>query len=336
MNATRSSLPRALRLPLLALAVLLAFLVSVRAGSVSLSLAQVLDALRGLGDPAIVTIVQRLRLPRAVTAALVGAALALSGATFQALVRNPLADPYVLGVSGGAALGAVCAIVLGSAAGVSWAISLAAFAGAALTIVLVLRLALAVGPTLDTRVLLLAGVIVGAFTNSCILLLLTFADLDAFRSATFWMMGSLSGATWRGAAAMALYIVPSGVLLLGLARSLDLIAIGEETAAHLGTHVERTKLLAYGAASLLAAASVASAGIIGFVGLVVPHGVRLAWGSDHRTLLPASMLAGAAFLLLADTVARTVAAPSELPLGAVTALIGVPLFVNILRRGRAR
>ncbi len=319
----------------LAMLVVIAFAISLRVGSVTLDARAVVVALSGRGDPATVAIIRELRLPRATVAMLIGAALAVSGVTFQALLRNPLAEPYVLGVSGGAALGAVAAIVVGAAMPVPWSVSAAAFAGAALAILLVLRIAAGVGPTLDTRVLLLAGVVVGAFANAGIFLILSVADVAAFRSAAGWMMGSLSGSTWPGAATLAAYLVPSLALLLTLARPLNALAIGEDTAAYLGISVERTKWLAYGAASLLAAASVAAAGIIGFVGLIVPHAARLAWGSDHRILLPASALLGAAFLLLADTLARTAVAPTELPLGAVTAVIGVPLFVALLRRPRA-
>jgi iron complex transport system permease protein len=292
------------------------------------------DAARGRGDPAAVAIVRDLRLPRSVQAALVGAALAASGAAFQALLRNPLAEPYILGVSGGAAVGAVCAIVLGLAAHV-WAVPLAAFLGALVAIALVLRISVSIGSTLDTRVLLLGGVVIGAFFNACILLALTFADTESFRSAIFWMMGSFSGATWRGSGVLALYLVPALLVLLALARPLNLLAIGEETAAYLGVSVERVKYLAYATASLLTAAAVAVAGVIGFVGLVVPHVVRFIWGSDYRFLIPASALLGAAFLVLADAVARTAAAPTELPMGAVTALVGVPFFLWLLRRRAA-
>ena len=318
------------------LAVLLvaAFALSIRVGSVTLSLDAVLQALTGHGDAATTAIVRELRLPRATAAALVGAALAVSGVTFQALLRNALAEPYVLGVSGGAALGAVAAIVLGGLTASPLSISAAAFAGAAASIALVLRVAAGVGPTLDTRVLLLAGVVVGAFANAGIFMILSIADVAAFRSATGWMMGSLSGSTWSGAGTLAAYLVPTIVLLLALARPLNALAIGEDTAAYLGVSVERTKWLAFAAASLLAAASVAAAGIVGFVGLIVPHAARLAWGSDHRLLLPASALLGAVFLLVTDTAARTVVAPTELPLGAVTAIVGVPLFVALLRRGQ--
>lgn len=320
-----------LRLMSLALAAALALLISVRMGAVPLTAGEILLALRGEGDPAGLAIVQGLRLPRAVQAGLVGAALAASGATFQALLRNPLAEPYILGVSGGAAVGAVAAIVLGLT-GSGWVLPIAAFAGAIFAIVAVLRIAASVGQALDTRVLLLAGVVVGAFFNAVILLALTFADTESFRSAIFWMMGSFSGATWRGSGVLGLYLVPALVVLLALARSLNLMAIGEETAAYLGASVERTKLLAFGTASLLAAAGVAVAGVIGFVGLIVPHVIRMLWGSDHRLLLPASALLGAAFLMLADALARTVAAPAELPVGVVTAFLGVPFFVWLLRR----
>ncbi|HET8655344.1 MAG TPA: iron ABC transporter permease [Longimicrobiaceae bacterium] len=321
----------AVRLLLLAALVAASLLLAVRLGAVPLGARQILRAVRGVGDPGVVTIVRELRLPRSVLAALVGAALAASGAAFQALVRNPLADPYILGVSGGAAVGAVTAIVLGLAVA-PWALPLAALLGALVAIVLVLRIAVTVGRAVDTRVLLLAGVVVGAFFNACILLALTFADTESFRSAVFWMMGSFAAATWHSTAALALYLVPALLALLALARPLNLLAIGEETAAYLGTRVERTKLLAYGVASLLAAAAVAVSGVIGFVGLIVPHVIRLLWGNDYRFLLPASALLGAAFLVLADALARTAAAPTEVPVGVVTAFVGVPFFVWLLRR----
>ncbi|HSH45714.1 MAG TPA: iron ABC transporter permease, partial [Longimicrobiales bacterium] len=253
---------------------------------------------------------------------------------FQALLRNPLAEPYILGVSGGAAVGAV-AVIAFLAAAPAWVLPLAAFGGGIATIALVFRIAAAVGRTLDTRVLLLAGVVVGAFFNAVILLLLTLADVETFRSAIFWMMGSLAGASWPSVLLLAAYLLPAIVLLLALARPLNLMAVGEESALYLGTRVERVKRAGYFIASLLVAASVAAAGVIGFVGLIVPHALRLAWGGDHRLLLPGSALAGAAFLLLADTAARTVAAPGELPVGVVTALVGVPLFVVLLTRRRA-
>lgn len=322
----------ALRLLALAAVAFAALLAAVRLGAVPLSLRQVMDGMRGTADPTTIAIVQRLRLPRAVLAAMVGGSLAASGATFQALLRNPLAEPYILGISGGAAVGAVFAIALGGVAASAGIVSAAALAGALLAVVLVFRIAAVAGRALDTRILLLAGVVTGAFFNACILLALTFADADAFRSAVFWMMGSFSSANWRSIGMLALALVPGLAILAALARPLNLLAVGEETAAYLGTRVERTKLLAYGTASLLTAGAVAVSGVIGFVGLVVPHVVRMIWGPDHRFLLPASVLLGASFTILADTLARTVVAPTELPVGVVTAFVGVPFFIYLLRR----
>jgi len=329
-----AGLPVPMRLLLLGLLLLATAILSIAVGAADLTPRMVLRALAGGGPETARTIVRDLRVPRAVLAILVGGGLALAGAVFQALLRNPLAEPYILGVSGGAAVGAVGAAVLGLAGGIGWGTPVAAFAGAVLAIVLVFRIAMAAGRAMDARVLLLAGVMVGAFFNAIILLLLTLADVQTFRSAVFWMMGSLADASWPSVGLLALYLVPAVAVLLALARPLNLIAIGEETAAYLGTRVERVKRVAYVVASLLVAAGVAFSGVIGFVGLIVPHALRLVWGSEHRFLLPGSVLAGGAFLLLADTLARTVAAPVELPVGVVTALVGVPVFVVLLTRRR--
>jgi iron complex transport system permease protein len=323
---------RALVLALLIVAALAAVLASVRWGAVSLTAAEALDGLLGRGPEVNQTIVRGLRLPRALLGLLVGGGLALAGAVFQALLRNPLAEPYILGISGGAAMGAVVVLAAGLAAAGSWALPLAAFGGALLAIVLVFRVAAAADRSLDVRVLLLAGVVVGAFFTACIAFVLSVSDARTVRSAILWMMGSLSGADWRSVTVAAGYTVPAALLLMGLARSLNLMAIGEETASYLGTDVETVKRLAYGVASLLTAAGVAVAGVIGFVGLIVPHAMRLVVGSDHRVLLPLSFLAGAAFLTLADVAARTALRPSEVPIGVVTALVGVPLFLVLLRR----
>lgn len=321
----------AARLVVLTVLLALAMLLAVAVGAVPIPPLDVLAALTGSGDPTTRAIVMDLRLPRVVLATLIGAVLAVAGTVFQALLRNPLAEPYILGVSGGAAVAAVA--VIGFAGAVSaWALPLAAFAGGLGAIILVFRIAASVGSALDTRVLLLAGVVVGAFFNAVILLLLTLADVETFRSAVFWMMGSLAMARWSSVLLLAAYTLPSLALLLALARPLNLMAVGEETALYLGTPVERVKRVAYVVASLLVAGGVAVAGVIGFVGLIVPHALRLVWGGDHRFLLPGSALAGAAFLLLADTAARTIAAPVELPVGVVTALVGVPVFVVLLTR----
>jgi iron complex transport system permease protein len=327
--------PVPLRLTLLAILLAAALLAAIRLGAVTLTTRVLLDALGGHGDPSTVTIIRELRLPRALQAALVGAALGVSGATFQALLRNPLAEPYVLGVSSGAAAGAVAAVVTGWSLRNVWALPVAAFAGAAASMLLVFRIAFSVGRALDTRVLLLAGVVVSAFLVALIWLMLTFADTESVRSAIFWMMGSHAGASWRSVSILATCIAPAFAILLGLARPLNLLAIGEPTAAYLGTSVERTKLVAFATATLLAAVSVSVSGTIGFVGLVVPHAVRLLWGSDNRALLPCAALAGATFLVAADTLARTLAGANELPIGIVTALVGVPCFVWLLRRPAA-
>jgi iron complex transport system permease protein len=319
------------RLLLLSLVTVAAALLALSVGASGVPLRDVVSALTGRGDALTRTIILDLRLPRIALALVAGGGLALAGAIFQAVLRNPLAEPYVLGVAGGAAVGAVAAVVFGFAV-IPGVVQLAALIGAVGAMLLVLRIALRVGRALDTRVLLLAGVVVGAFFNAVILLLLMLADVESFRSAVFWMMGSLSGASWRTTALLAAFVVPAIVVLLALARPLNLLAIGEETALFLGARVERTKLTAYFIASLLVAAAVSACGVIGFIGLIVPHAVRLVWGSDHRLLLPASLLGGGIFLLLADTAARSLAAPAELPVGVITALVGVPIFVLLLRR----
>lgn len=322
------------RMLLLAGLAAVALAIAVRLGAVSLSTRELLSALAGSADATTMTIVRELRLPRALQAALVGAALAVSGATFQALLRNPLAEPYTLGVSSGAAAGAVITVVTGWSTRFVWSLPAAAFAGAVLSMLLVFRIAFSVGGsrTLDTRVLLLAGVVVSAFLVAVVWLILTFADTESVRAAIFWMMGSNSGASWRSVSILAVCFAPGVAILWSLARPLNLLSIGESTAAYLGTSVERTKLVAFGTATLLTAASVAVSGTIGFVGLIIPHAIRLVWGSDHRGLIPCSALAGAAFLAAADTLARSIAGANELPIGIVTALIGVPCFVWLLRK----
>ncbi len=323
---------RVARLALLLIIAVFVFGVSMTIGAAHLPLREVIAALGGASDETTRAIVLHLRLPRAVLALLVGGALGLAGAVFQALLRNPLAEPWVLGVSGGAAVGAVTAVVLGWSLRAPWSVPLAAFAGALLAILLVLRIATHAARGLDTRVLILAGLVVAAFFNAVIQLLLTFASGETFRSAVFWMMGSLAAANWTSVVVLTVYMLPAMAALLLMARPLNLLAVGEETALFLGTRIERVKLASYLIASLLVAATVAVSGIIGFVGLIVPHAIRLMWGSDHQLLLPASVLLGGGFLLAADTAARTVAAPAELPLGVITALVGVPLFVLLLTR----
>lgn len=328
-----------MRRPLLAatllLVLVLAVVLGVRFGSVPLTTAEAVTALLGGGPDTHQTIVRELRLPRALLGVLVGGSLALAGATFQAILRNPLAEPYILGISGGASVGAVLVLALGLSGSGSWTLPLAAFAGAILAIVLVFRVATASGRAMDVRVLLLAGVVVAAFFSACIAFILAISEARTVQSAVLWIMGSLAGAAWREVGLAAVYTLPAALALLGLARPLNALAIGEETAWYLGTDVERVKRVALGIAALLTAAGVAVAGVIGFVGLVVPHAVRLLVGSDHRILLPLSFLAGAAFLTLADLLARLALAPTEVPIGVVTAFVGVPFFLVLLRRSMA-
>lgn len=322
-----------MKVPRLAIAagfVVLSLLLSLILGPAHLPVADYVDALRGQPGPAS-TILWSVRLPRVLAALLTGAALAVSGLIFQALLRNPLAEPYLLGVSSGAALGAVLALALGLASAAYVWLPMAALLGGLLAIGVVFIVA-SVDFRLDTRVMLLAGVVVSAFFSSCVLLVLTFVREGTLRSAFFWTLGSLSGVSWPMLGGMAAYVLPTSGVAFMLGRHLDALSLGEETAAFLGTDVERIKRWAYVLASLLAAAAVSVAGVIGFVGLVVPHAVRLAGVRGHRHLVPMCFLVGAGGLALADAGARTVAAPMEIPVGVVTALVGVPLFLVLLRR----
>lgn len=299
-------------------------------GTVTLPPAAVWGALAGGGDPTVVTIVRDLRLPRVAAAALVGAALAMSGAALQGGLRNALAEPYLLGVSGGAAVGAVIAVALGGTAAAL--VPLAAFAGAAVAVGVVILVARAAGGRSDPRVLVLAGVIVGAFANAAIMVMLANAPPNAVRGALWWMMGSLADAGWRSVQWLAVYVATAGGALFALAREIDVLAVGEDSAAALGVDANRAGARIFLLASLLAAATVAMAGLVGFVGLVVPHIVRAGGLRRHRPLLAGSAVAGAALVIGADIIARAALPPTELPLGAVTALLGVPFFLARLRR----
>jgi iron complex transport system permease protein len=317
----------------LALLVVVAAVTGIFVGPASLTPGEVLAALAGRGGPAD-AIVWALRLPRVVLGFLVGGVLAVSGASLQVLVRNPLADPYLLGLSGGAGLGAVLAMTAGI--GAPWLVPAAAFAGAVVTMGAVYALAAAAGGALDGRVLLLAGVVVGAFAGALVSGILAVSSSQGARTAMVWLMGGLGGVGWTGVLVLSAYAVPGLVLLAAEARALNLLAMGEEPARHLGADVTQSRRRVYLAASLLTAAAVAAAGIIGFIGLVVPHAIRMLRGHDHRVLLPAAFVAGGALLVLADAGARTLFAPLELPVGVVTAVVGVPVFAFLLRRWTAR
>ena len=311
-----------------------AAMAGVALGAAALSPRELVLALTRRGDGVAQGIVWSLRLPRVALGFVVGGVLAVAGAALQALVRNPLADPYLLGLSGGAGLGAVLALVAGVVS--AWVLPAAAFAGALAATLLVYRLALVAGGALDSRMLLLGGVVVGAFAGALVAGILSVSDAAQLRTATLWLMGGLGGVGWTGVLVLVVYAVPALAVLVAESRALNLLALGEEPALHLGADVARTKRRVYVAASLLTAASVAAAGIIGFVGLVVPHTIRLLKGHDHRILLPAAFMLGGAFLVLADALARTAFAPLELPVGVVTAVVGVPFFVGLLRRWTGR
>jgi iron complex transport system permease protein len=288
-------------------------------------------------DEAAHAILLEVRLPRAILAMIVGAGLAGAGVAFQALLRNPLADPYILGVSGGAALGAVLftSLVSASAAGGDLGKSIASFAGAALTLFLLFHFARVRGRTGATG-LLLVGVILNAFYSAVILFLVTASDPGRFQQEISYLVGSLAGFHTRGTVAVAALLVAAGLLaLVLLSHRLNLLSLGGETAGHLGIDVERTTWAIVLAASLVTAASVTVAGLVGFVGLIVPHALRLVLGPDHRLLLPAAALGGAVLLVLADTAARVVLAPVEVPVGVLTALVGGPFFLALfLKRHR--
>ena len=278
----------------------------------------------------------RVRLPRILLAAIVGAALSVSGAGFQAILRNPLADPFLLGVSGGGALGAIAAMLLGLDAGRLglFAVPLFAFAGSLATVLLVFSLARTEG-RLPVHSLLLAGVVANAFISAVIMFVLSVSRPERVQGVVFWMMGSVGSERWTVVAGVGLCVLLAGAALFSLARDFNLISLGEEPAGQLGVAVESTKLWAFVAASLATGAVVSVSGIIGFAGLIVPHLCRLSLGPDHRLLIPASFLAGAIFLILCDTLARTLVAPAEMPVGVVTALVGGPFFIWLLRRRRA-
>ena len=313
----------------LAAAALVVVAAGLMIGAVDVPLRALVDALAG-ATGADATLVRNLRMPRVILAFLVGGVLGLSGASLQALVRNPLADPYLVGLSGGAGLGAVLAIALHW--GGPWAVPLAAFLGALGAVSVVYRLSVVTGRRLDPNILLLGGVVVGAFAGSLMSAVITLAQASELRSAMLWLLGGFGMASWPAVLVFGVYaVVPLAVLLVS-ARGLDLLTLGEENAQHLGADVESLKRRVYLSVAALTGAAVAVSGVIGFVGLVVPHVVRRWGGPLHRQLLPATFLAGGCFLVLADLLARTAFRPLELPVGVVTALIGVPIFALQLRR----
>jgi iron complex transport system permease protein len=332
-TATAAGRRRAARvIGALVVAALLAVFAALAIGSVDIDPASLLTSLSGAAAGSDAAIVLELRLPRAVAAFVAGGRLARAGTLMQVLMRNPLADPYVLGISGGAAVAALAAILLGLAA---WT-GVAALGGAIVSTALVFGLARAGpgrSPWVATR-LLLTGVVIAAGWGALIALLLTLAPDAAVRGMLFWLLGDLSAAT-AGAPALALLAATLAAAML-IARDLNLVTRGDDTALALGVAVPRVALVAHALAATATAVAVAIAGSIGFVGLLAPHALRLIVGNDQRVLLPAATLAGGTLLVVADTLARSVAAPLQFPVGVVTALVGVPVFLYLLSRGSPR
>ena len=344
--------PRRLVHALLFAGAVAACLLALAFGAVDLTPAQVLAALLDPESPD-AAIIRELRVPRIALGFGVGGALAVAGAALQAVVGNPLAEPWLLGISGGAGLGAVLAVVIGLPPG--WSVAACATLGALAAIALVYRVSLvagrrvdprvlildepasgldprAAGRRVDPRVLILAGVVVGAFASAVSAAILAVTDPFTFRAAALWLFGGFAGASWSAVGRFALAAVPALLVLGWLARGLDLLALGDDTALALGADASRVRRLAIVATAVLTAASVSVAGVIGFVGLAVPHGLRWTGGPRQRGVVPAAFIAGGAFAVLADAGARTVLAPAELPVGVITALVGVPIFAMLLRR----
>ncbi|MCT2582101.1 FecCD family ABC transporter permease [Actinophytocola gossypii] len=297
--------------------------------------------LTGLGDPTHWTLTQddivwNLRLPRVLLAILVGAALSVVGVVAQAVMRNPLADPYVLGISSGAALGAVAWLVLGAAAFGGVSVGVAAFAGAVLALFAVAAFVRFTGTFSSSR-LVLAGIVIGAgFTGLTNFLIFQARDVGTTNTALFWILGSLSGARWDQLLVPTVVLVTGVVLVMLLSRQLNALLFGDATAAALGVDPNRVRLLLYVVAAALTGVAVAVSGVIAFVGLIVPHAARLVVGSDHRGLVPVAAALGAVFMVAVDLLSRTVMPPEELPVGVVTAVLGAPAFLLLMARSTVR
>lgn len=277
----------------------------------------------------------QLRLARILLGVIAGAGLSVAGVIFQSLLRNPLAEPYVLGVSSGAGLGAALAILLGLSVAGAWTLPGMAFIGALGTILLVYALAQTGAGAIPVHTLLLSGMVVSAVLASLLMFLVSVAPSEELHNVVWWLLGNLQVFDWQLLRVAGVVIAAGMIVCVLLARDLNLMTLGEEAAAHLGLHVERSKKLFFVVASLMTGATVAACGLIGFVGLIVPHSVRLAIGPDHRRLVPASALAGATFLVLSDGFARSALAPREIPIGVITALLGGPFFLFLLRRKKS-
>lgn len=322
------------RLPLVVVVLgallLVAFWLGISLGSTEISFAEMIRVFRGQADPDSVTaaIIWQIRFPRVVLAAVVGATLALGGVVFQALLRNPLAEPYILGVSGGSAIGAIIAMLLGFSPFPG--VALASFGGSMLVLALVLMLA--AGKSVMRRdSLLLGGVMMNALCGAIIMFLISLTRNTQIQNILFWLMGDLSMFS-REQLPLLLTVLPSFIIIFVMARPMNLLLTGQENAAVMGVNVKLVTYLLLVATTFMVSIAVCHSGLIGFVGLVIPHVLRLAIGADHRLLIPASILAGSSFLIICDLLARSIPAGGELPVGIVTALVGAPLFIFLLWR----
>ena len=311
-------------------ALLLVMAFSLLLGTADISLNQVWRLLSGTHpDDTTSLIILRIRLPRVLLAGLVGFALSLGGVVFQALLRNPLADPFILGVSSGSAFGAITGIILGFSFHLG--IPVMSFGGALLTINLVMLIGTR-KMGMESSTILLTGVIINAFFTAIIMFFISISADSRLHTMLFWLYGDLSQSHFTQSAIIAPVVLIAAFVLYGFARDLNLITSGEESAFQLGVEVEKTKRICFLLVSLVIGLVVSFSGLIGFVGLIVPHLGRMAFGSDHRLLIPVSCLGGAIFLVVSDTMARWVISPSELPVGVITAFVGAPFFITLLRK----
>jgi len=300
-------------------------------GAVKLSIGEILNVLRNSGNDTNKTIILDLRLPRVIASAIVGMGLSVVGAFFQGLLRNPIADPYVIGISSGAALGATIAIILGFGL---FGINLAAFVASLITVFIVYAISKA-GTKISMTTMILAGTAVSAFI-SAIISLIMLLNHEEFNRIIFWTMGGFNLISWKSLAFAIPIIVIGALVMYSFSRDINAILTGEEVAEHLGVNTERVKKIIFIAGSLVTAASVSVGGIIGFVGLIVPHICRIIIGADNRILVPFSAIVGAAFLTFADTIARTILIPTEIPIGIITASFGGPFFIYLLIKDKRK
>jgi iron complex transport system permease protein len=309
----------------------LVIIISLVMGTADVSFKNIIDIISDrvpMGDPARL-IIFRIRLPRIMLAGLVGFALSLGGVVFQAILRNPLADPFILGVSSGSAFGAVLAIFLGLS--FSLGVPIMSFGGALFTIYLVMRLG-AREMGMESSTILLTGVIINAFFTAIIMFFISTSADDRLHTMLFWLYGDLSQSSYSQVFFIAPFVIVASIILYGFAKELNIITTGDEIAMQLGVEVDRTKKAGLLIVSIIMGLVVAFSGLIGFVGLIVPHLARMAFRSDHRLLIPVASIGGAIFLIAADTLARTILSPNELPVGVITAFMGAPFFIVLLKK----